>query len=107
MKRISLSSISLIVAVLIMAAALAIVFFGVADYAQGYGQRSVKEIRAAVRSYVAQCYALEGRYPPDLDYLEENYGLLLDSSKYVYHYELFASNIFPDVQVFAINKAGE
>ena len=25
-----------------------------------------------------QCYALEGAYPPNLEYLEDNYGLILD-----------------------------
>ena len=47
-----------------------------------------------------QCYAIEGRYPPDLAYLEENYGLILDREHYVYHYRLEGSNLMPEIQVF-------
>ena len=54
---------------------------------------------AIIRSAV-QCYAIEGFYPPDVEYLENNYGLIVDHDKYVVSYSVFASNIMPDVEVF-------
>ena len=36
---------------------------------------------AIIRSAV-QCYAIEGFYPPGIEYLENNYGLLVDHDKY-------------------------
>lgn len=54
-------------------------------------------IEDTVEKYVIQCYASEGAYPPDLDYLAENYGLILNTDKYIYEYDIFASNIMPDI----------
>ncbi len=54
---------------------------------------------AIIRSAV-QCYAIEGFYPPNVEYLENNYGLVVDHNKYVISYSVFASNIMPDVEVF-------
>jgi hypothetical protein len=55
--------------------------------------------RQAIERAVMQCYALEGAYPPDLIYLEENYGLVLDEHRFVYYYEIVAGNIHPIVDV--------
>lgn len=56
-------------------------------------------IRAAV-----QCYALEGRYPSSLEYLETNYGLALNREKYVYHYRAVAENIMPEIRLFLLEE---
>ena len=45
------------------------------------------------------CYALEGVYPPDYEYLKENYGIRVDEEKYTVFYSIFASNMMPDVTV--------
>jgi hypothetical protein len=55
--------------------------------------------REAIERAVMQCYALEGAYPPNLDYLSQNYGLILDESRYVYLYEVVAGNIHPIIGV--------
>ena len=52
-----------------------------------------------LRRAVVSCYALEGRYPPDVKYLQEQYGLQLNEEKYIVHYEVFAENIMPDITV--------
>lgn len=59
-------------------------------------QRIVEE---AIKRAVVQCYAIEGMYPPDMAYLEEQYGIQIDEKKYIIHYEVFASNIMPDITV--------
>jgi hypothetical protein len=53
----------------------------------------------AIERAVSQCYALEGAYPPDLQYLVDNYGLILDEQSFVYLYEIVAGNIHPIVGV--------
>ena len=35
-----------------------------------------KSLETAVRRSVAQCYAVEGTYPPSLEYLEEQGGII-------------------------------
>ncbi len=64
-------------------------------------------IEDVVSKAVLQCYALEGSYPPNLEYLRDNYGLMLDRRNFDYHYEVFASNIRPSIQIFARGHAEE
>lgn len=106
MKRINLSFVSVLVSLLVIAVAVAVVFAAIRDYGEDYSEKKLAQIRETVLGHVAQCYALEGRYPKELDYLEENYGLVLNRDKYIYHYIIFASNVFPDVKVIPIAEKG-
>ena len=64
-------------------------------------QESAEAIRAAVSRSALQCYAVEGMYPPSLAYLEENYGLQVNTQDFYVRYEAFASNLPPVVRVIA------
>ena len=52
-----------------------------------------------VRRAAAACYAIEGIYPPDVAYLEEHYGIRIDWARYTVDYQVFASNLMPDITV--------
>ena len=56
-------------------------------------------LEESVRRSAAACYAAEGMYPPDLVYLQEHYGLQIDSRRYVVSYTSFAENLMPDITV--------
>lgn len=56
-------------------------------------------VQAAVEQALVSCYAAEGRYPQDLAYLEEHYGVFIDHARYAVSYEIFADNIRPRVRV--------
>lgn len=62
--------------------------------------QNINLLRQSTKRAVVQCYAIEGAYPPDVEYLEENYGLEYNHEKYFIDYEIFASNIMPNVDVF-------
>ena len=53
----------------------------------------------SLRRAAVQCYAIEGRYPPDLEYLREHYGVSPDEERYAVYYTLFASNLMPEIDV--------
>ena len=53
----------------------------------------------AVRRSAVACYAAEGVYPPTLTYLEERYGLQIDTARYTVFYDVFAENLMPDITV--------
>lgn len=101
-----MSFVSVLITIIIITIAAVIVFAAIGDYKNSYDEKKTEDIRDTVLTYVAECYALEGRYPEDLEYLEDNYGLVLDKDKYVYHYLMFASNFLPDVKVIPINQEG-
>ena len=56
-------------------------------------------IREAVQRSALQCYVVEGAYPPDLQYLEDHYGLQVNHENFYVTYEAFASNLPPTVRV--------
>ncbi len=58
-----------------------------------------KAIEAVLTKSAIQCYALEGSYPPDLYYLKDHYGVILNETKYFYFYETQGSNILPKIVV--------
>ncbi|MBR0385346.1 MAG: hypothetical protein IJI05_02210 [Erysipelotrichaceae bacterium] len=64
-----------------------------------YRSELITSIRKNVMDAALQCYAVEGAYPPSLEYLEENYGLSLNKEDYYIHYEIFADNVPPEVRV--------
>lgn len=60
---------------------------------------NLKIIENGVRRAAIQCYAAEGIYPDNLEYLVENYHLYTDEEHYIIHYSPISSNIMPDIQV--------
>ena len=106
MRKPSLAVIAMLVSLAVITVVMIMAFAAIRGYGSHYDETRLKEVRDTVLSAVSQCYALEGAYPPDLGYLEENYGLILDRSRYIYHYEIFASNIFPDVKVLPLRRTG-
>ena len=65
---------------------------------KGSGQE-LKVVRDAVKNAALTCYAVEGTYPGELDYLEEHYNLSYNSDRYIVYYEAFASNLMPYIKV--------
>lgn len=61
-------------------------------------------IADAVRRSAVQCYALEGRFPDNLSYLEENYGLAIDHRRYSVYYESMGANLLPQIRVIPVAK---
>ncbi len=82
--------------VLLLAAA---AFIGMSRFWQGADPERTDMVVEAIRKAAVQCYALEGSYPPDLSYLSEHYGLQVDLDRFACRYEVFASNIMPEIEV--------
>ena len=58
----------------------------------------------AIRRCAVQCYAIEGRFPDSIKYLEDNYKLYIDRRRYNVHYEYMGGNLIPQIWVFTITK---
>ena len=72
---------------------------GIASVGQTASEQQLANVRRAVTQSVVHCYAVEGRYPESIEYLEQNYGLNINRDKYLIHYTVFASNIMPEISV--------
>ena len=56
-------------------------------------------IRSTILDAAMQCAAIEGSFPTNLAYLEDNYDLRVNHDDYVIIYEVLASNTVPSVVV--------
>jgi len=56
-------------------------------------------VKDSINKAIVTCYAVEGKYPKDFDYLVKNYGVHINENKYKVDYEIFASNILPNVTI--------
>ena len=87
---------SLLFVIIISAVLIAGIFY-ISNMGSEQGIKLTRE--AAVRTAV-ECYAIEGIYPPNVQYMEDNYNLRYDKTKYYIHYDAFASNIMPTIEVY-------
>ncbi len=62
-------------------------------------EEALVRVQSAVRRAAVQCFALEGAYPPDLEYLTANYNLMIDESRYYCELVPMGSNVLPDIIV--------
>ena len=68
---------------------------GVREAAEVSDREGLRMAEQAVRQACVSCYALEGAYPATYDDLKEQ----SDEVKYAVFYEIFASNIMPEITV--------
>lgn len=84
-----------------LAAAAVLLWFAVAvdSLESGRSEEDLRRLEETLRRSCVACYAAEGVYPPDLDYLKEHYGLQIDERRYTVKYSAFAENLMPDITV--------
>lgn len=84
---------------LIFLAILALFLLGVGAMSGRTEEDRLNALTDAVKRASVQCYAIEGRYPPSVEYLEEHYGIVINHERYNVFYDGWASNIMPDITV--------
>ncbi len=57
----------------------------------------------AVKNAALTCYAVEGAFPKELDYLRKHYRLAWDEDKYNVSYDYEGDNLFPDIFVSEVS----
>lgn len=58
-----------------------------------------QQLEDALRRTAVSCYALEGFYPPSVDYMMKHYNLQYNEDVYTIRYVVIASNLMPDITV--------
>ena len=89
-------------AAVILAAAV-LFLAAVDDLDRRQGEEGRKQLEQALRTAAVACYAAEGIYPPDVDYLKEHYGVQVDERRYAVFYEAFAENLLPEITVVELS----
>lgn len=65
----------------------------------GRSEEDLRQLEETLRRGCVACYAAEGTYPTNLDYLKDHYGVQIDEERYTVHYYAFAENLMPDITV--------
>ena len=73
--------------------------YGINNLTQANEEEALEAVRNAVTRAAIQFYALEGRFPPHLEYLEERFGLQLDHERFEIVYSAFGANVMPQIFV--------
>ena len=74
-------------------------FTALNDLRSGQREAGRQQLETALRRAALSCYANEGVYPPDLDWLQAHSGIQVDESRYLVFYEVFADNLMPNITV--------
>ncbi len=72
---------------------------GIRFGANGHSEDSARAIREAVMNRAMQCYVIEGAYPESLEYLQDNYGLAVNTDDYQIIYIAYAENLPPEIKI--------
>lgn len=83
----------------ILIIALLVFFTGLGNLSDGQKEEGRVQLEESIRRAAVACYAAEGIYPPNIKYLQEHYGIQIDSSRYAVFYEVFGSNLMPNITV--------
>ncbi len=93
-----------VLSVLLFAAIVFGIMAGLTNMQQRGGDQQAKLLKDALRRAAVSCYAVEGRYPPTLEYIKENYGVVVNDEKFIVRYVAFAENIMPTIRVLEQGK---
>lgn len=77
---------------------------GIRSVSDTTAAKQLESLQTALSRSIAQCYAVEGMYPPDLQYLKDHYGLTYDETEFLVDYETYGSNLMPEVTVLRKRK---
>lgn len=89
------------VGILLFAAILVLFLYGISYVGSSTGDRQEESLINAMERNIVHCYALEGFYPPSLEYMEEHYGLTYDKDMFIVDYQPIGTNLYPDFMVIS------
>lgn len=72
---------------------------GLSSVSRTTEEQQLQSLSSAIRRSAVHCYATEGAYPDSLVYLKNHYGIAYDEDKYLVDYQIFASNLMPEITV--------
>lgn len=91
-----------IASVLFTVIIIAMIVYGLDSTEKSSRAEGLNILEDGLRRAVITCYATEGSYPANLEYIEEYYGVQIDRTRYYVYYDIFAGNIMPDITVIEI-----
>ncbi len=92
----------IVLTLLVFGLMLGALLYGASTVNNASESEQMTALENAVRRAAILCYAVEGRYPDDVEELRQHYGLSYDENKYIVQLDSFASNLLPDIRILTI-----
>lgn len=87
---------------LITFAVIAIIYVGIVQAGEASEAEGIRLLEEALMRVAIHSYAVNGYFPESLDYIEQNFAVYIDRTRFIVHYEIFAANMVPDIRVFPL-----
>lgn len=101
-KYVDIKTISKLLFLLVVYAVVIIIWISLDRLDKVSSVREEYEVSEIIEKALVQCYALEGSYPSDIEYLKK-YGIIFNTDKYIYYYETLGQ-LRPTVKVVSLNE---
>ena len=85
--------------VLLLVLAIALLIVSANSLTESGSSREEEIVSSALERSITQCYALEGAYPPDLDYLQTHYGFTYNREHFFIDYQYIGGNLRPNITI--------
>jgi hypothetical protein len=82
----------------------AIVYVGIMQAGEASEAEGVRLLQEALMRVAIHSYAVNGYFPESLAYIEENFAIYIDHTRFIVNYQVFAANVLPDIRVFPIAR---
>ena len=99
MRKLMIEKWTWVLFVAIVILILALFSSALSNIGNGKANEDKIQLERSLTSAAVSCYAIEGSYPPSVDYLVENYGIQINTKRFTVKYEYHASNLMPDITV--------
>ena len=99
-KNIFVKLARLLVPLLFTFLVIGMVYVGILQAGMASEAEGIRLLEEALMRVAVHSYAVSGYFPESLAYIEENFAVYIDRTRFVVHYEIFATNMLPDIRVF-------
>ncbi len=99
MKKLNFRALPAALGIVLFAVMILWLVIALGNASRASDEERLAQVKQSVENGITLCYAAEGVYPDSLEYLTQSYGVVFDESRYLVHYERFASNVRPTVTV--------
>ena len=99
MKKRKLSWLPLVLSLALFAGISVWMVSGVRAASESSEAEGLRQAEISVRQAAVSIFALEGAYPESYAELKRRSGLAIDEERYIVIYEIFASNLMPEITI--------
>ena len=94
---------SLLAPILFSVVIIGMILYGLRQTEEASSAEGLRILEESIRRAVITAYAVEGRFPSSISHIENHYGIFIDRTRYVVHYQPWAMNRMPEIAVFELN----